>query len=534
MSAQITRTRIVLSAADRITVREVYAAALDAGAIPSQPPEYRNSGDFGAAVFDFDGNVIEAVFPGDGPANSGSAAPRNGSILTWKQDDAKSAVSAAKSQAGASSRASHVSAAKSQSAPARSEEDGLGQTLATALLGAAAGAAIAYGWSKYDDDKWKKESAAAKSEAESHFAKKERSVRDGQSEMRSAVSAGPARSIARSQTLPSVAPPPSQSVRAIEAAPPKSTVSQRSARTARAIEAAPSQVSESRSVARSVRASEAPAPPKSTVSSRHAPTVVSAASRRSGKSENRSRVVTEVIEEEVLVPVPGPARSATMPAASVAGVSHMINEMRDAYERANKLYSEVQNLTAANIPLPASKPASVATQSQHMSAVDVPLPASKPASVAAQSQRMSAVDVPLPSSKASSHVSHRSNYHSAVEAAPARSGASQIAEPVNPELPGSDREKILDDLETLVPDDSASNIGCSPPPERRRHRSRSRRSRHSDLGHSRGLKQDGYEYVTRSYISPRGSDVSTLKPWKRHGRRDSGVSLPVRLTVRLK
>ncbi|KAL9062183.1 MAG: hypothetical protein Q9157_009150, partial [Trypethelium eluteriae] len=611
--SRASRTRIVFSAEDRISVREVYAAALEAGAVPSQPPEYRNfdTGEFGAAIFDFDGNVIEAVYPGDGPPAEGSKAPRNGSILTWSQDvanqsapvpsrvtartvasDARSAVDANRSVTSKSVKSAmpggtdDISSVKTTktAAPTKSatEGDKVGQTLATTLLGAAAGAAIAYGWSKVDDEMWKKESADAKSEAEAHFAKEERSSRGSKLERRRSASVEPTRSVARSQTFPIAETPPSRSyraieappsrwsrishrdptvidrgesersrhsLRAIEAPPPKSVRSQSATRSTRTSKSRPSEFAENRSVARSA-----------SLKSHRDPTVASAAtfksprSTRTMKTSGTSRgdkAPTEVVSRRTVVlpevdsvPAPKSTRSVSTPTAGMAGVSEVFKGMHNAYERANQLYNEFQDFKAASVPLPASKANSES----------------------GRSRRASAADVPLPASKANSRVSRRSAYHSAVEAPASRSKANDVVERVEyysaagiplPEsrknssigaqsylpgvrdkakypagteiaLPESSNEKILDDLETLAPDDSASRAGSPPPLPAPRHRSPSRRSRHSDVGRSRDHRQNGYEYIIRPYAVSEASDSSTIKPGRRYRRRDSGISLPVR------
>lgn len=624
--SQVARTRIVFSAEDRISVRDVYAAALDAGAIPSQPPEYRNfdTGEFGAAVFDFDGNVIEAVCPGDVPPSAGPEAPKNGSILTWSQDvanqsapppsyvaaraatnDVKSTASVAKSvasqnapgaESAAPSKASHISAAKSRTstAPARSatEGDKVGQNLATTLLGAAAGAAIAYGWSKVDSERWKKESDDAKAEAEEHFAKKERSVRDGKSERRRSASVEPTRSVARTQTYPFLEVPPSRSrslrsakvpasrsgrgsyrdpttvgisesersrrsTRAIEAPPPKSVRSQSATRSIRAIEAAPSRFGESRSAVRSAQPDETGKPPRSSLKNRESPTVLSTKTGKSTRITKTARTPkdekapTEVRSHREMAPhqddpspTPRRNRSITLPASGLAGVSEMVKGMHSAYERANQLYNDFQ-MTASGIPLPASRANSDSGGSRRGSAADIPLLASKAGSRASRrSEYYSAADLPLPASKAGSRMSRRSEYHSAAgvplpasrlnSSAESRSHVSGMREkakyPADAEieLPGSGKEKILDDLETLAPDDSASQISSPPPsPRMPRHSPHLRRPRYSDFRRNSGRGRDGYEYIIRPYAISETSE-STIKPGRKHGRRDSGISLPVR------
>ena len=497
-------------------------------------------------------------------ANRSAPAPSNVTARTIA-DDANPAASVARSVASQSahsarnagaSRASNVSAARSHkstvSARSGTEGDKVGQNLATTLLGAAAGAAIAYGWSRVDDEMWKKQSANAKSEAEEHFAKKERSIRGGKLERRRSASVEPARIVARSQTYPLVEAPPtrSRSLRSAKAPPSRSgrsyyrdltamdePGSEHSRRSTRAIEALPSKSVGSQSAAQSSRAIGAGLPSRTSVKSGQSPTRTSSTTIKSAHTaktartwrderapaEIRSRRETALPQEPPL-PVSKSKRSVTLPATSLAGVSSMVKGMHNAYERANQLYNEYQDMTASGIPLPGSRANSDSGGSRRGSAADVPLPASKAGSrLSRRSEYHSAAGAPLPASRMDNSVGARSHVSSTRDKGKQPAGTAI-------ELPGSDREKILDDLETLAPDDSASQISSPPPsPPRMPHHSShaSRPRRHSDFRRSTDHRRDGYEYIVRPHTISETSE-STIKPVKRHGRRDSGISLPVR------
>jgi hypothetical protein len=67
-------------------VRDFYAAALLAGGQPAGPPGYRGGEDevFNAAIYDLDGNTIEAVFDRNDTASQAVTESGIGKLLCWK------------------------------------------------------------------------------------------------------------------------------------------------------------------------------------------------------------------------------------------------------------------------------------------------------------------------------------------------------------------------------------------------------------------------------------------------------------------
>lgn len=210
---------IAFSAPSRTAVRDFYTAALNAGGRPNGSPACRNedNGHFNAAVMDYDGNSIEVVYREDGQDQEGRSVVGPSRVLTWReivaesQRDDRSVVSGASQRsmnqrvltaAPASVAPSSIapstvvpaSVAPSQRAPSvaskvtsvvRSVSDPVAVTQATqsiqqaaqtiqqtttsssgedtakkiigTLLGAAAGAAVAYAMCKGEEDSVKAE-----------------------------------------------------------------------------------------------------------------------------------------------------------------------------------------------------------------------------------------------------------------------------------------------------------------------------------------------------------------------------------------
>ena len=468
-------------------------------------------------------------------------------------------------------RANSVSMAKSRvsTVPARSSTDGdkAGQALSTTLLGAAAGAAIAYGWSKYDDKQWEKQSADAKTEAEAHFAKKERSQRNGKSERPRSASLEPTRSVAKSRRYSLVEAPPSRHLQGIEAPPSRSgksryydstlidgpergrlysmrtseagstrsVRSQSAGRSTRAIEAPPSKLVETQDITQSVRGSRDSPPGRSSVRSRRDSAAVSNAT---GKSVKPTRTARSAKDEDVVVefrsrraterpqvdtfPASVPSRSKAVPASATARVRDTIKGMHHAYERANKLYDEVQDRGANDAFLPNSKAGSDSGGSRRVSTAHAPPLSSKAGSRASRrSVHNSAADIPLPASRVNSTAVAQSHMSGVRD---------KSNNPANTEVqrPESDIEDVLDDLETLVPDDSASCVGSSPPPSAPRYGPHPGRSRHLESGRGRDHGRGTYEYIVRPRVISETNESSNIRPGRRYGRRDSGISIPVR------
>lgn len=197
---------IAFSAADRVAVRNFYTAALTAGARPHGSPATRDSenGVFNAAVLDFDGNSIEVMYRENvDPMEDARSATGASRVLTWRKSvsgslrDDESVISGssvktatrtvvpyqAPQSAGPGSvyapsvkaesvaRSQAPSVARTQSAPVvpkSSKEELNPELMADAgarkiigtLIGAAAGAAVAYAMVKSERDSAKEEVAA--------------------------------------------------------------------------------------------------------------------------------------------------------------------------------------------------------------------------------------------------------------------------------------------------------------------------------------------------------------------------------------
>ncbi|KAF2717672.1 hypothetical protein K431DRAFT_198624, partial [Polychaeton citri CBS 116435] len=235
---RVSPTHIAFSADNRVTVRECYAAALNAGGIPSGSPSYRNNncGCFNAAVCDLDGNTVEFIFRegNDDGAEHGSAAPSESGnrITAWQKDVAgskvenddaqsiSSKVSQAKSRAqtamdiaSTASKSIKPPSVKSQASgtatPAKSESSGHGKTILGSMIGAAAGAAFAYAMCKSESDNAKEEAAFMKvmSMKGSERGSVRESVRSTKTYRRRSSSAGPRSMVSKmSRDLPQLEP----------------------------------------------------------------------------------------------------------------------------------------------------------------------------------------------------------------------------------------------------------------------------------------------------------------------------------------
>ncbi|QDS71284.1 hypothetical protein FKW77_001115 [Venturia effusa] len=186
---------VAFSAPSRAAVRNFYANALRAGGTPHGPPAAREDGEnlFNAAVLDCDGNSVEVVFHEDAAFNDGASHSGQSRVLTLHQDhgdnksivSTKSAATAVKTApvpAGSlvpkkvpsiansvtsksSSKTIEMPTAikRSFTAPAltpKSSDDTISisrKTLVGTILGAAAGAAVAYAMCKSEEDSAKKE-----------------------------------------------------------------------------------------------------------------------------------------------------------------------------------------------------------------------------------------------------------------------------------------------------------------------------------------------------------------------------------------
>ncbi|CAO2656282.1 Nn.00g050850.m01.CDS01 [Neocucurbitaria sp. VM-36] len=181
---------IAFTAPSTTAVRNFYTAALTAGGRPNGAPATRceEDGHFNAAVLDFDGNSIEVVFRNEPDIRDDGTVIEHSRVITWQRTvaesyrDDRSVVSARTSASKAAatevmSQAPTVvskapSAASKPGSMARSvsEPTTIPQTATTSdsgdraakkiigtLLGAAAGAAVAYAMVRSEQDSAKKE-----------------------------------------------------------------------------------------------------------------------------------------------------------------------------------------------------------------------------------------------------------------------------------------------------------------------------------------------------------------------------------------
>lgn len=178
---------IAFTARSRAAVRDFYAAALTAGGRSNGAPASRSDedGHFNAAILDLDGNSIEVVFRNGPDCRDDGTVIEHSRVITWRRTvtesfhDDRSVVSSrspllSSAQTSAPATPSVVPAAASKApsiarsvsdtaipqAPAASESGnngGVAKQIIGTLLGAAAGAAVAYAMVASERDSAKKE-----------------------------------------------------------------------------------------------------------------------------------------------------------------------------------------------------------------------------------------------------------------------------------------------------------------------------------------------------------------------------------------
>ena len=180
-------THIAFAADDSATVRECYAAALNASGHASGAPSQRNNdcSCFNAAVTDPDGNTIEFIFREPCRLQEKSAPSQISRSQTWQdgvprsgvQDDVRSLASktsqarsraeTVRDVASKASKSMNKSTAprpgitRSRTEPITSTPQNGGKALVGTLLGAAAGAAFAYAMVSSERDSARDEQAFA-------------------------------------------------------------------------------------------------------------------------------------------------------------------------------------------------------------------------------------------------------------------------------------------------------------------------------------------------------------------------------------
>ncbi|KAH0291195.1 hypothetical protein KCU62_g3032, partial [Aureobasidium sp. EXF-3399] len=180
----ITRSNahVAFSATSKAAVRDFYAAALTAGGRPNGAPAFRGSNDciFNAAVLDLDGNSIEVIYHQLEDEDAYTTISGGSRVLTWRRgivnvlgdEDRTTFASARRSHPNVDAestssvadpipRSKTPSLARTTSIPAvptsqaSSSDLGFqitGKAIIGTILGAAAGAAVAYAMVKSEQD----------------------------------------------------------------------------------------------------------------------------------------------------------------------------------------------------------------------------------------------------------------------------------------------------------------------------------------------------------------------------------------------
>ncbi|KAI4731464.1 hypothetical protein E4T49_00680 [Aureobasidium sp. EXF-10728] len=169
---------VAFSATSKSAVRDFYTAALTAGGRPNGAPAFRGCNDciFNAAVLDLDGNSIEVIHHPLEEHDAYTTVSGGSRVLTWRRgivnvladEDRTTFVSARRSQphvedisttsVAESTRSKAPSVTRTASMPAISSESSepgfqmSGKAIIGTILGAAAGAAVAYAMVKSEQD----------------------------------------------------------------------------------------------------------------------------------------------------------------------------------------------------------------------------------------------------------------------------------------------------------------------------------------------------------------------------------------------
>ncbi|KAK0279644.1 hypothetical protein LTR35_000400 [Friedmanniomyces endolithicus] len=173
----VSPTHVAFTADSRLTVRNCYAAALTSGAHPSGAPSYRDRdcSVFNAAVEDLDGNVVEFVFREliDAEEDNVPAllAPNDSRVITWQKRVANSGLhseveSSYPSRSLRDQRATPTPELKrSRTLPANpiATTEFRSKAMLGTMLGATAGAAIAWAMMKSEGNSAREEAAFAAS-----------------------------------------------------------------------------------------------------------------------------------------------------------------------------------------------------------------------------------------------------------------------------------------------------------------------------------------------------------------------------------
>ncbi|KAK3706808.1 hypothetical protein LTR37_012487 [Vermiconidia calcicola] len=490
---------IAFTANNRLTVRNCYAAALNAGGRPSGAPSYRN-GDcscFNAAVEDLDGNTIEFIYrePCKSEINHELPAPSaNSRVETWQENVSRSGLtedvqslasktSRTKSRAQTAldlasttskslkpSTVSMPGITRSRTEPVTSNVENGGKTIVGTLLGAAAGAAVAYAMCQSEKDSAREESSFARSQVASS--------RDGRSRREHEKSSVSKRSHRNYSTTESARTPK----------PPY--------RNMLAIESPMYEDGGIQDVISRYTSSRRPAPQRSQTydAIEYAPKSI-ASSRGDQYGLKRSTTLpTDTPDYDLEAPRTAPASQHTSRRGSLedtkltrhdSGVS--IHSHRSGRRSSTSTIKPSRRgshyESAANVPLPSPKAQSYISAADQLSQTRSKAPSYK-----------SAAGMPLPSSRVTSYVS-----------------AAQYPMPPSRTNGGytdaAEESDGLGDVRTVVPDDSISCVDYS---------SKSKKSKSSSKSSRQSSKR-----------SNAGSE-RTVRPAKAGGSRHSAQTLPVR------
>lgn len=175
-SVNRSNAHVAFSATSKSAVRDFYAAALTAGGQPNGSPAFRGCNDciFNAAVLDLDGNSIEVIYHQIEDDDAYTTVSGGSRVLTWRKgivnvlgdEDRSTFISTSPNPAPSTAQSTPQSKAPSvvrtASAPAvttssqtSSSDNGFqitGKAIIGTILGAAAGAAVAYAMVRSEQD----------------------------------------------------------------------------------------------------------------------------------------------------------------------------------------------------------------------------------------------------------------------------------------------------------------------------------------------------------------------------------------------
>ncbi|PSN62662.1 hypothetical protein BS50DRAFT_126313 [Corynespora cassiicola Philippines] len=563
---------IAFTARDRTSVREFYAAALTAGGRPNGAPACRTEGldHFNAAVLDLDGNSIEVVFRNEPDFRDDGTVIEHSRVITWSRSysgsvrDDRSVVSSRTHRTTTSSRAPSVaepvekaptvvskapskapSVARSISEPTPVPQvapsttstsdggDGAAKKIIGTLLGAAAGAAVAYAMCKSEQDSAKKES-------------------EFNAFMEAKNLAAQAKEAFKQTMQPDPQPPANDAQPQLIHRPDsdsQSTVSQqRSVHVPRAIEPAPPSYYQAPSYVS--------APPTEIVQRpaiEYAPAYSVAPSRASFTAPHRSLTSPELSSASSVSKsksVASRAQSVAHSAAPSAAPSTLISSfVPDHVERrrsegsvashhssrskAKSSHTSASKHSSSRSRAPSPPPSKAPSAAPSKSPSKAPSAAPSKAPTAAPSQAPSKAPSKVPTKVAS--------IVGSILGRDSKSTTSKSGDPFGDDY---EIEEVTDDddLDTVAPSDSISQVGSSIASRSRRHRrhrsdkhesgstvskhsSSSRHSKSSKHSHrskrSHHSRHDDDDAIKRSVISE-PSDASTVKPLRpKSSRKDS-------------